>query len=372
MVIKTITCHDVYNYGASLQAYALMTYLQNQGHDVQIIDYKPEYLSGRYKFWYITPSSKYYNLCKKNPLIFFIYALKNNIKQFKYIKRKESFDKFKEHYLNMTSQSYFSNNELKKNPPVCDVAIVGSDQVWNTKMFNGRDAAFYLDFLPEGTKKISYAASFGISQIADKYKNFVKEKISHLDCISVREMTGVRILKQLGLPAVQVLDPVFLLSNKEWCHLLNNKYSEKYLLVYDFIHDNPEIKKIALKISKENHWKIYSINDYNNLEYADKNISNAGPIEFLEYIKYAQLILSTSFHATAFSIILQKQFYVLGLDQNENNSRIIDLLVLLKLSSRYVCKVCDIKDEFINYDNIVNLMLEEQKKGIKFLKDLLQ
>ena len=50
MNIKTITCHDVYNYGATLQAYALFKYLEDKGHNVEIIDYKPDYLSSRYNF----------------------------------------------------------------------------------------------------------------------------------------------------------------------------------------------------------------------------------------------------------------------------------------------------------------------------------
>lgn len=45
MKIKTITCHNVYNYGASLQAHALMNYLEEQGHQVEIIDYMPEYIT---------------------------------------------------------------------------------------------------------------------------------------------------------------------------------------------------------------------------------------------------------------------------------------------------------------------------------------
>ena len=48
MKVCTITCHDVYNHGASLQAYALMTHLEKNGHEVEIIDYKPDYLGNLY------------------------------------------------------------------------------------------------------------------------------------------------------------------------------------------------------------------------------------------------------------------------------------------------------------------------------------
>ena len=50
MKICTITCHRVYNYGASLQAYALQNYLEGKGHTVKIIDYRPWYLNMRYNF----------------------------------------------------------------------------------------------------------------------------------------------------------------------------------------------------------------------------------------------------------------------------------------------------------------------------------
>ena len=57
MKIKTITCHNVYNVGASLQAYALVKYLENEGHDVEIIDYMPWYLQ-HYRLFAIN-NSKY-------------------------------------------------------------------------------------------------------------------------------------------------------------------------------------------------------------------------------------------------------------------------------------------------------------------------
>ena len=48
MKILTITCHDVYNFGASLQAYALQHYLEELGHEVEIINYRPGYLYKKY------------------------------------------------------------------------------------------------------------------------------------------------------------------------------------------------------------------------------------------------------------------------------------------------------------------------------------
>src|SRR5659263_719110 len=96
-----------------------------------------------------------------------------------------------------------------------------------------------------------------------------------LNYISVRETTGLKILESLEVKGgTQVLDPVFLLTREEWSSIIKKEIKEKYLLVYDFLHD-PVIEEAAIRIAKEKGWKIYSINDYLPLIYADKNISDA-------------------------------------------------------------------------------------------------
>lgn len=107
MKIKTITCHDVYNYGASLQAYALMSYLKQLGHEVEIIDYKPDYLSNHYKLTVVNP-------VYDKPIIKQLYLLAKLIPHLRSLKRKRLFDTFKHNYLKITSIRYANNDELKK------------------------------------------------------------------------------------------------------------------------------------------------------------------------------------------------------------------------------------------------------------------
>jgi hypothetical protein len=372
MEIKTITCHDVYNYGATLQAYALMKFLQNKNHDVEIINYKPVYLCTRYNFWYIASQSRYGKLCEISKFFHLLYALKNYTKRYKTIERKEPFDKFKKYFLNVTKTIYKSNEELKRNPPFADLFITGSDQVWNSVMPNGKDPAFYLDFVPEGSICASYAASFGQNNIQKEFVHFVKELLNKFKFISVRETTGLRILESIDIKnGTQVLDPVFLLTKQEWSTMLKKQYNEKYLLVYDFIHD-PAIEEVAKKIAKEKKWKIYSINDYKKLQYANKNISNAGPIEFMELIKSSQMVISNSFHGTAFSIIFEKEFYVFSLKTLNNNSRMIDFLSLIGLSDRHISSKDQIKSkEHLDYFKIKDVLDKEIMGSKYFLNNLL-
>ena len=122
MKIKTITCHDVYNYGASLQAYALQHFLQEEGHHVEIINYKPKYLDHFFKFWYIPEYSPLYKLSHKNILLHFICAVRCMPLNFGTWRRKCPFDEFTANALSLTN-SFHSYNELVENPPNADAYI---------------------------------------------------------------------------------------------------------------------------------------------------------------------------------------------------------------------------------------------------------
>lgn len=325
MKVKTITCHDVYNVGASLQAYALAKYIKKLGHDVQIIDYKPDYLV---HFRLLGVGNSKYN----KPFLREAYQLAKLPGRLKarLSKRKKEYDTFTKEYLPTTEKHYTSNDELKANPPEADIYIAGSDQIWNTFFNNGKDPAFYLDFAPEESVKASYAASFSLENIPDEYRQFVTEKLQNLDYISVRETSGVEIINNLGISSsVQVLDPIFLLDKNDWSKVEKNINNVgPYILVYDF-DKNPSIKDFALKKAKENKWKIYSVLP---LDYCDKCFDQEGPQAFINLIHNAEYVVSNSFHATAFSILYEKQFKVF--DRNESiNTRMHDLLSSVGIDS---------------------------------------
>lgn len=136
MKIKTITCHDVYNVGASLQAYALVTYLRKLGHDAQIIDYKPDYLSNHYPLWGLG------NPAYDKPVIRELYNLAKLPGRLKARNGKAEYDRFTAEFLPLTPRRYTSNDDLKQNPPEADVYFAGSDQIWNCFFPNGKDPAF--------------------------------------------------------------------------------------------------------------------------------------------------------------------------------------------------------------------------------------
>lgn len=370
MKIKTITCHDVYNYGASLQAYALQTFLEKLGHEVEIIDYLPDYKECRYD-WFKIPSQSRLHAFSKVPGINKIFGLVCQRRSFKYYGRYKKFNAFKREYLHCTPMQYHNIEDLKNNPPLADLYIAGSDQIWNTKYINGTDPSYYCDFVDDKTKCISYAASFATSEIEPRWHNFVQEKLGNFSAISVRESTGESLAKSLGYEATTVLDPVFLLDKVEWNSLCQHERKGKYLIVYDFLRNDPRIKETCEKIANERNLKIYSLNDGGYTPWADMNIYDAGPIEFLEWIRGAEFVVSTSFHATAFSVIFQREFITFPLVGHKNSSRMEDFLSQFNLNSRFGGGKIYLQHK-IDYEQILCLVRARQKQSRQWLINHIQ
>ncbi len=360
MKIKTITCHEVYNHGASLQEHALLKFLINEGHEAKTLHYKPDYLSSHFKLDGLS------NPKFDKPVIKQLYLLAKLPGRLKSLKRKKAFDDFAIKYIPTDHELYTSNEELKSNLPKADAYICGSDQIWNSFFQNGKDPAFYLDFVPDEKLKISYAASFAIDHIEDNLKDFVKEKVQRINCISVRETSGVTILNSLGInSAVQVLDPVFLLDSIYWKNtFVNEKPNNDFVFVYDF-DSNPLIEQLSKKIAKEQNLKIITVNK--NINYSDYNYYLEGPEKFLSLMYYAKYVITNSFHSVAFSLIFEKQFVVVNRTE-AINTRMRDLLGLFNLSSLLINSV----EQFDAVNEIDYLKLNERKEILKsFSKEFL-
>lgn len=360
MRIKTLTTYNVYNYGASLQAYALMTYLSRQGHDVEIINYQPEYLTRKYNYKWVNPESK----MSRYALTRVVYRILKFLQRQTTLANKRLFDDFTHRMLHETKQVYCTFEELQENPPEADLYIVGSDQIWNVFYEAGRDPAFYLEFVRTG-KRASYAASFSYIDIDDANRKRIACSLKKFDAISVREYHGIDILRTMGIEGTWVLDPVFLLSIEEWKEIMVpvKTGTEPYLLIYDF-EGNKELRDFAVWYAKEQNLKIYSISDRAyQTRYADKHFTKTGPCEFISLIYHCRAFVSNSFHGTAFSIMFHKPVFVFGRNRHKVNSRMESLLSMFELSDRYIHrtdkenrspaeidwnKIESIKDRFLN------------------------
>jgi len=327
MRICTITCHNVYNTGASLQAYALAAFLRSQGHEVEIVDYVPDYLR-HYTLW-----TRVHNPVYDKPFIRQLYRLAKLPGQLKgrMSLRKKRFDRFTRDYLPLTRTHYSTYERLLQEPPQAELFLAGSDQIWNSFFPNGRDPAFYLQFAPEGAVRASYAASFAVPRLEAQYREQTANWIAQLDHVSVREASALGILEELGIRGgVSVVDPVFLLTADQWDTLCPPAAFEgPYVFVYDF-DNNPQLRRIAQELSEKRGLKIYTLQQ---LGYGHRSFPDAGPIEFVQLVRGAAFVLSNSFHATAFSLIYRRPY--LTVDREEGiNTRMQDLNRLAGLEHR--------------------------------------
>lgn len=325
MKISTITCHNVYNHGASLQAYALSAYLCSLGHEVEIINYRPD-LQNAQPFYTSVPQH-YDRFGLRQAYI--VAKLPSRVRE---AKRRKAFDLFTQQYMPIGSTIYTNLDALSANPPAADLYIAGSDQIWNTELRT--DAAFYLDFGPKETKRISYAASFATTQLREGTEDFVKSQLANFDEISVREESGINILQSLGYSGTLVVDPVFLLSREHWERIASEDgCGECYILVYDFERGGP-IETIAKRLARLMGCKIYSIG-FEGKRYTHRDFVTYGPSSFVSLIRNAACVVSNSFHATAFSMIFQKNFFVVNRTDGLN-VRMSDLLSRYGLSDRLI------------------------------------
>lgn len=369
MKIGILTYQYAMNYGALLQAYALKSYLESLKHEVEILNYDTSYLYNQQR-------------SLKSKIISRAWSVVRNGLGGR--KKNKKFELFRNDFLKLKSPVLTSGACLKeylKNKEF-DAFIVGSDQVWNPEI-NGNDFTYYLEFVSDEIK-ISYAASFGVSSLDEKITNQIVELVSTFNAVSVREKTGLNILKDLRNKAEVVLDPVFLPNIETWNTLADIKKvaPEKYLLCYVMPGDKVLEKKIE-KLAEEykkitgNTVVFLGRKEYKRFKNDGKDFVSADPIEFVNLFKNADQIITNSFHGTAFSIIFNKSFYSLVNTQisgkRQLSSRVIDLLEELRLNMRLidVMETCDFSLE-VEYET-VNATLKKMKEHSRiFLIDALK
>lgn len=358
--IGIITYHCADNLGAVLQVYALQQKIKKLGLKSEIIDFRP--LTLLYPFGLRRLKDvKTIGLLRTIKSII-VLMIKRKIKQ-----RKALFKRFRDNYLVVSKQIYFSSEELNSNPPQYDYYITGSDQVWNPDFFIRMGNSYFLDFAYPNSIKISYAASI-TKKMDDSFNDMFKKNIDRFDFISIRESEHVDFLKKLTTKPITVaLDPTLLLDKEDYSILIGeNKINEKYILVYDLEY-NEELVKLANKISEEKGYKVVSFSDHKNFKNGIKTFRYEGPSEFINYLDNAEFVLSTSFHGVAFSVIFKKIFYTIP--HKTRGTRMVDLLNSIGLEDRIVYNFDDlesIKYE-IDYSKSYELLNKRRKESSNFL-----
>ncbi len=352
MKISLITLHCVNNYGSVLQTYATQQVLSDMGHEVEIVDYYRPDLTLLHKLF----SCYLYEAHNLKGLVKNLVFLPSNIVM------QIMFGHFRDEYFNVTAHKYYIESDFEKFPIEADAYVVGSDQVWNSVLNHGLIRPYYLSFAKKGKKKIAYSSSFGVDKLKEEEKDFNKEMLSSFDYITTRELSGVSIVKDLGVGNVsQILDPTLLLSKKKWLEIAEDlKEKNPYILVYQ-LHHHEGLDSYISDLSNKKGLKViricYRFDEFRKFGHC---VYLPRVEQLLGYISNASYVITDSFHVTAFSVNLNTQFESL-VPVEQFGGRIASLLKLVNLQNRGVhdYKHC-LFDEKIDFDP-VNFILQKKR-----------
>lgn len=336
MKVKIITLHSIYNPGSVFQAFGLQEFLRSNKFDAQIIDYRPGYST--------IGKNKIKGLLRK--LLF--YRTESSI--------KKKYEEFIQQRMFLTDKRYRTHNDLQLQTPIADIYMTGSDQLWNMDYDCGRDDVYYLGFVENG-KKIAYSTSIGKRNIPQEELNTISSKISDFSVLAVREKSTSELLSEVLQRDVHwVCDPVFLLSSKIYEEMSPRIVKEKYVVVY-LSAESTLLDNVIKYVKEKTDFNVILLGGNRTRCQCDKHVKDLGPYEFLSYLRHAELIVSSSFHATAFSHIFHKKF--VAILPKTNGERIESLLELSELTERIICTEENIPVMFNEIDfDLVDKKLE--------------
>lgn len=369
-----------HNYGSILQAYALQNFLENMGYQTEIIRYKKTNLIKQASRLLYRPlleatiRTKWKNIyCKV-----FKKELYHTVLQ----SREHAFGDFVDKNLTF-SEIFRGRQALVNGCKKYDSFVLGSDQVWNPMNLGGD--FFTMTFIPEQQKKITYAPSFGVSEIPENQKKATATYLKRIDYISVRESNGVKIVKELtGRDVPQVVDPTILLDKAVWDRKKGERIiKENYIFCY-FISNNKAYRDYAKRLSERTGLKIACIPHVDEYVKADVGFGDivlqyVGPLEFVNLISSASYVCTDSFHGSVFSTLYERPFFTFsryyGESADSTNSRLYSFLSLIGMEGR-MCKADTVIEEedllTPDFSKAKEKLAVSRKASIEYLKYALQ
>lgn len=351
MRIGILTFHCAHNYGAVLQCYALQTFLEKRGHEVRVIDYRPEAITNEYK-WFNKKQILRKNLYEVLKAALLIRGKK---------RRYESFNNFINAKLHLDPLESIMTNPY-------DLILIGSDQVWNYHLTNGFDKYYWGNFPhPTTTRIASYAASMHDSW-TDEESLQIARHLNKLSGISVRESLLAEKLKNLteDKEIYQVVDPTLLLNRSDWEKIaVPPRIDYPYLLLFQVEGRNDRTEAIAEEIAKQKKLKIVRLYTLYTRE-TTKEIASCSPLEFVGLFKYADFVVCSSFHGTIFSLQFGKSFVSVRMGVGKDN-RVASLLESLGLSDHFIYSLpCDYNWEYTIDDKKLTVLRQKTEEYILF------
>lgn len=338
MKIIVLTVYDAPNYGSFLQAYATQKFLEELGHEVYFL---------KYRTFIDTIKLAFVN--KKSSLLHPLFTIERYYKFYKCQKK------------------YFKTIKYKEAVNIYDKCIIGSDELWNVRNDKYFSNELFYGKGFEKDKTLILAISCNTSKKEDFKEELIK-RIKELENITYRDNNTREFIDSLDVKCDFCCDPTFL--NEKSIYNLENfniKLPKNFLLFYSYGLKKSQVEEIK-KYAKNNNLKIVSLCNYNS--WADYNI-NCTPLEFIEIMKKAKCVITSTFHGSIFSVLNHKQFICL-----KDMPKVNDLLVRLDLKYLIMpnadeSQISEIINKEIDYKNVDNKIDLFKDKSIDIIKKFL-
>lgn len=343
MKIALLTYFHALSYGATLQTYATIKALESLGHEVWLINlYIPETASFLKRILLLPKEYKHW--------------------------------KFRKKYFKHITRHYASSEDLRNDPPEADLYMIGSDQTWNADISENKAPSFFLDFVKDNSKKVTYAASFGKDKIeGNKWisKERIIELLRQFKCIAIREATGKELLAEQGISSIQVIDPVLLFSKYD--ELIGTPKPSKKMVLFK-LSKNAAFYDKAREIGHLGHVAIRSLGTMRR-EIGMECHYPEGIEVWIQGIASAKYILTDSFHGTVLSLLYHRQFVVF-IGTVKRSTRITSLLQLVGLKERIMSQddraedILKMLETPIDYKKVDTILAKERERAFNYLKEL--
>lgn len=381
------------NYGTKLQSYALCKAIKSLNLvEPEVITLRGAWhgktvkISRKKQLLDVLKTYKLRSLRKILDFVRWSYEFKiirQNASSFKDADAKKNalFLKFDEH-IPYSKEVYTLEDVREGKLSDYDMVLVGSDQVWNAPRVGCLDV-YMCDFLHQKRSGLSYAASFAIDTIPENLKDDYTKYIQNMKTLLVREARGVELCRQLGRDdARHVVDPTLLLEGKDYEDLTIRPTAlvgeGDYVLVYS-LTSSMKIYREASKLAKRNNCKMVMLKRVPCPPLASSfrdaiDLLEVGPAEFISLIRYAKCVVTGSYHALMFSLLMHTNFYIYMDDASAENSRLLSSLVMFGLEKQLHYETSSLPETLpqIDFEAVAPIMKTKREESLKLLRESIE
>lgn len=362
-----IVSYNIYgnftNYGSALQSWALYQMINKLGRgkwEAVLVDYCPSSLEDK------NPLNPFENMWDRDEESLHMCELSMPAIHKNYRK----FDDFYKKCFNKTIYKYTAENfnQIINNERL-DGFICGSDTIFCIDEFDGFDDGYFANYACMRKKSVAYAASFGDTQININEYEILNSRLKNFKAIGLREEKMIPyVRRQVKVLVERTIDPTILMDSEDYLSITKERMeSSPYLLLYARRYD-PEMEKYAERLAKQNSWKIIEISlRATNAEKGHRMLYEAGIEEFLSLVKYADYVVTNSYHGLMFSVQFRRNFAVFS--RESGDSKISEAIDLFGLNENLLTKCIENQIVVNDYDRVHQRISEARLRSLAFLKE---